>query len=319
MAIEQLISSKKLKESALYCTLIGFFCSIVGIILSLRIFPEYVSVIMITFTILPLVGVMYKLVNDEEKQYELHKHVLWKNPVLKVFSFLFLGMLLAYTIAFITIPQPMAENVFSHQLNALYTLGGPTAQSVAGICNAQVMKDNQFNYCQSADLNDDGVFEAIYYHDKKPAQVGDNRGNLFGYDWFVFKIIFLNNFRLLLLIFLLSLIFGAGALFVLAWNASILGVFFGSAIGEVVNRTVGAALYASLSITVWTIWLHGVPEFIAFFLSAISGGTLGIVLIKRKFQDPLFNNVIRQSCAVLISSLLLLTIAALIEVFVLKI
>lgn len=318
MAIEQLISAKKLKENPIYCFGIGLLCAIVGILLSLRIFPGYVSIVMITFTILPLVGVMYKLVSDEESQYELHKHVLWHNPILKVFSFLFLGMLVAYTIAFVVIPQPMAEQIFEHQLNTLYTLGGPTAQSFAGICNEEIMTQNNFNYCQSADLNEDGKYEAVYYTDRKPASVGDENGNFYSYDWYVFKIIFLNNLQLLLLIFLLSLIFGAGALFVIAWNASILGVFFGSAIGELVNRTVGAALYSTLPITVWTIWLHGVPEFLAFFLSAISGGTLGIVLIKRKYHDPLFANVVKQSSSVFIASLLLLTMAALIEVYVIN-
>jgi len=318
MAIEQLISAKRLKESPVYTFFIGFFCTVVGMLLAMRVFPQYSSIVMITFAILPLVGVTYKLVNEEEKIYEKHSHVLWKNPVLGVLAFLFLGMVFAFTVGFIAIPQDVTQHLFANQLDTFYQLGGPTAQAVAGICQGNVVKEHSFTFCKSEDLNNDGNYEAVYYNGKDPVNVGTTDGELHNYNLYVFEAIFFNNLQLLLLVFLLSLLFGAGSLFVLAWNASILGVFFGSAIGELVNRTVGTNLYSALPITVWTIWFHGVPEFISFFLAAISGGVLGIVLIKRKYSDKLFKNVIKQSCIVFLSSLILLAIAAAIEVIVLN-
>ena len=48
--------------------------------------------------------------------------------------------------------------------------------------------------------------------------------------------IFLNNIRVLFLCIIFAFIYGAGAIFILTWNASIVGVAIGNLIREGIGR-----------------------------------------------------------------------------------
>ncbi|MBU4300644.1 MAG: stage II sporulation protein M [Nanoarchaeota archaeon] len=132
-----------------------------------------------------------------------------------------------------------------------------------------------------------------------------------------FMQIFLNNFSVAFVSFILSFFYGAGAIFILAWNASIIAVFVGgmarAAASEISHPL--SAVYGyliSLPAGLISIALHGVPEIAAYFVAGIAGGILSIGIIKRH-QDT---RIIKDAAALFGLSVALLIIAAFIEVWI---
>jgi uncharacterized membrane protein SpoIIM required for sporulation len=88
--------------------------------------------------------------------------------------------------------------------------------------------------------------------------------------------------------FVFSLIFGAGAIYIIAWNATILGVLIAkiaetpAAYGSitVVQGNGFANLMAALPFTLLRILPHGIFEFGGYFLGAIAGGILSVAIIQ---------------------------------------
>jgi len=115
-----------------------------------------------------------------------------------------------------------------------------------------------------------------------------------------------NNFYVMLFTLIFSLIFGAGAIFVLAWNASVIasaiGIFTQYRIGEI---PLGIARYM----------IHGFPEIAAYFITALAGGIFGFGAIKHGIKDRRFLKVLENVAILLFIAIVILIIAALIEVY----
>ena len=89
----------------------------------------------------------------------------------------------------------------------------------------------------------------------------------------LFSRILVNNLQVMGFSLLFSFIFGAGVAFIIAWNASILGIYVG----------------AKLSETVWHIPVvtlgflpHGLPEIAGFVCAGLAGGLLSAALIRNR-------------------------------------
>ena len=109
-----------------------------------------------------------------------------------------------------------------------------------------------------------------------------------GYFWFggTFQTILINNIGVLFLSFLFSFIYGSGAIFILAWNASILA----TASSMLAKSLEGAY---KLPIALLSYMPHGSLEIVAYFLAAIAGGIASYHLtrsinIKNLLGDTLF-------------------------------
>jgi uncharacterized membrane protein SpoIIM required for sporulation len=121
---------------------------------------------------------------------------------------------------------------------------------------------------------------------------GDVTGNAAG-DAAQFSRILVNNLNVMLFSFIFSLIFGAGAIFIIVWNASILGVFVG----------------ARLSSYVWEIPYntglflpHGIPEIAGYLFAGLSGGIISTAVLRGRG--------VRAMKTILVDALLLMGLAA---------
>ena len=136
-----------------------------------------------------------------------------------------------------------------------------------------------------------------------------------------FRKIFLNNIRILGLCVLFSFIFGSGAIFILTWNASVLGVAVGNAIRLGVAGGGGAATYfGAVSFALIRYMMHGIPEIAAYFLGGLAGAVIGFTILEYKIglgklSDKLGGSL-KDAVSLVLLGVVLLLIAALIEILI---
>ena len=124
------------------------------------------------------------------------------------------------------------------------------------------------------------------------------------YKYYTFTQIMNNNLQVMFFAFLFSLVFGAGAIFIIAWNASILGVY----IGQLAN-SVWEIPVVSLSFIP-----HGLLEIGAYLIAGIAGGLMSAMLIRKNTTH--IKEVVAFDCLkLLIIAVILIVIAAGIEVY----
>jgi hypothetical protein len=100
----------------------------------------------------------------------------------------------------------------------------------------------------------------------------------------VYLIIAANNIKLVLLCTVLSFIFASGALFLLAWNATIVGVVMGMLTKKLQAAGMGlvAALGKGLTLGFAYYILHLVPEIVAYFTATIGGAMISSAVMRYK-------------------------------------
>jgi len=93
-----------------------------------------------------------------------------------------------------------------------------------------------------------------------------------------FYAIIINNLGLVFFFFLLSLFYGSGSIFLLSWNASILGVLWGNILRVTLALSDIKALLAG---TLFPL-PYLIPEVLAYFLAAVAGGIVSVNLTKKE-------------------------------------
>ena len=117
-----------------------------------------------------------------------------------------------------------------------------------------------------------------------------------------------NNVYVMIFTLLFSLFFGAGAIFVLIWNASVIAAAIGIfADYHISNIPIGFARYM----------IHGFPEIAAYFVAALAGGMFGVGFIRHgySFKNKKFLKVLENSIMLLFLAIVILVVAAIMEVY----
>jgi uncharacterized membrane protein SpoIIM required for sporulation len=113
-----------------------------------------------------------------------------------------------------------------------------------------------------------------------------------------------NNLQVTAFAFLFSLFFGAGAVFIIAWNASILGVYISQ-----LSRHV-------LEIPWWSIFFlpHGVPEIGGYIFAGLAGGLISAAIL-RKNDRKILRVIVLDSMKLLAVAVAMIILGAAIEVY----
>lgn len=119
--------------------------------------------------------------------------------------------------------------------------------------------------------------------------------------------IFTNNLYVLIFTIVFSLIFGAGGIFILTWNASVI-----AAAMVIFSKQNIYALPWSLI----RYMIHGLPEITAYFVGTLAGGIIGISIIQKHFKTEKFWDILYDSLLLIICAIGILLIGAIIEVFI---
>ena len=281
MVLESLINPRKAEGKPWETFFIGIIYSSVAIFLSLWIFKDYASLVMVFLTVTASVPLMYNIILfEEEKDKEIQdEKVLVKEhcKAISVFIFLFLGFLVSYTFWYTVLPSTTVENVFEVQMKTIENINA----GVTAVITGKGVYNNFFNSIVS------------------------------------------NNIKVMIFCILFSFLFGAGAIFILTWNASVIAAAIGSFIRENIaslatnqgwSNITGYFYIGSSGFLRYLI--HGIPEITAYFLAGLAGGIISVAVIRHDFGSDKFRKIIVDSLDLIILSFMVLFAAAIIEVFI---
>jgi len=119
--------------------------------------------------------------------------------------------------------------------------------------------------------------------------------------------IFFNNLKVAVFCIIFSFIYGIGG--------AALGSFIKSYLAQITNVNAGN-YFAAVSMGLMRYSIHGIPEIIAYFLAGLAGGIISIAVIRHDFRSKKFYNIIFDSSDLMLLSILILFIAAILEVYV---
>ena len=141
--------------------------------------------------------------------------------------------------------------------------------------------------------------------------------------WKAFFSILTNNFKVFLFCLVFAFFFGAGSIFILAWNASVISAAVGTTFRNKLAdyaTTLGfskIAIYFQLfTISILRYMVHGIFEIVAYFLGGLAGGVISVALLKHGAGTEKFNTVVYDSLLLMIIALFLLLLGSIIEVFI---
>jgi len=281
MVLESLINPRKAEGKPWETFFIGMIYSSVAVFLSLWIFRDYASLVMVFLTVIAAVPLMYNTIAfEEEKDKEIQSEKVlvkehWK--AISVFIFLFLGILTSYTFWYVALPGETVADVFEVQTQTIESINAGVTAVITG--------------------------QGVYNH--------------------FFNSVISNNIKVMIFCILFAFIFGAGAIFILTWNASVIAAASGSFIRE--NIAGMAAGHGWSNITGYfyigssgflRYLVHGIPEITAYFLAGLAGGIISIAVIRHDFGSDRFRKIMVDSLDLIILAFMVLFAAAIIEVFV---
>jgi uncharacterized membrane protein SpoIIM required for sporulation len=138
--------------------------------------------------------------------------------------------------------------------------------------------------------------------------IGINVGQAVG--GFNFWSILTNNLKIFIIFLVLSLVFGAGSILFLAWNASVWGVVFGYMATHYVNA------FDTFVSTFLKVMPHMFLEAGAYFFAIVAGGIMSQAVLRESIGSKKFNYVMKDGFVFLTVGALLLFLGAFIEVYV---
>jgi hypothetical protein len=134
----------------------------------------------------------------------------------------------------------------------------------------------------------------------------------------VLEMVLINNFKVLFFVVIFSFIYGAGAIFILTWNASVLGTAIGNAIRQQIANLGGSlsSYFQAVPLALGAYMIHGTLEVIAYFLGAIAGGIISAAVVRHDYRSQKFKEVIVDSVDMIILASITLIIAGIVEVLI---
>ncbi len=239
------------------------------------VLSRFSGMIVVTFCVMFSLPFMYYMIKQEEEQDEQVEGLfsVWKvhSDVIYGFMWLFLGFIIAFSF----------WNVILQDSN---------------LFNAQVE-----TYCM---INSPGNIEDCVVKYSLSGKTADITGDLTSMGRFLS--IIENNVYVMIFTLVFSLIFGAGAIFVLAWNATVIA----AAIGIFTKYQI-----SQIPIGITRYMIHGFPEIVAYFITALAGGIFGVGVIKNGIRNKKFLRIIENVVILLFIAIVILIIAALVEVY----
>jgi uncharacterized membrane protein SpoIIM required for sporulation len=119
-----------------------------------------------------------------------------------------------------------------------------------------------------------------------------------------FTAVFANNMEVMIFSFIFCLLYGAGAVFIIVWNASILG----TCIGEL-SKSITDIPMVTLSFLP-----HGIPEVVGYLCAGLAGGILSAAILRCR-STKVLETIFFDSVKIILLGVFFILIAAGVEVY----
>ncbi len=273
MVFEQLFAARWLERRPSITFILGFIYSELGILSALLVFPDSSGLMSIAFTSLLLLPTLNQLLSIEENQggeedkFSLKAILRNHHDIFEIYTFLFLGILLSFSIFSLYFDEITTVRLFDSQL-AIIGISGYSSGAVT------------------------------------PSQ-----------QWNTFVDILQNNFKVLMVCLLFSLMYGAGSILFLVWNASVWGTIF----GYIARASAAVENYNPLAYFVLeflSVFPHTLVEASSYFLAVIGGGIISKAMLRERVSSPRFMRIMADGLVFFAGALVLVFLGAYLEVYV---
>ncbi len=278
MVLESLVTPFKAEKSPWEMFFVGILYATVALFISMQIFEKMAGLISVFLTVMACIPITLSAMKLEEEKDTLNigERLLFKEhwKALSFFLFLFLGIMVAFTLWYVFLPPEIINDLFAIQIDTI------------------------------RNINTNSVSGAIPSLD-------------------VFGVIFLNNIKVLLFCVLFAFFYGAGMIFILVWNASVIAVAMGAFVRN------GLALYSAatgiakigayfhvFSLGLLRYMVHGIPEIVAYFIGGLAGGIISVAVVRHDFRTKHFEKILIDGATLLLVSVGVLFLAAILEIYV---
>jgi uncharacterized membrane protein SpoIIM required for sporulation len=279
--LESLINPRSAEKGPWKMFFIGLIYASLSLVLvhwffsSDSVLSRYSGMIVVIFCVMFSLPFMYFMIRREEEEDESVEGILsvWKTHSDAIYSFLwlFLGFIIAFSFWHMVLQDP-------------------------NLLNAQIE-----TYCR---INNPGNIDSCVaqYSFKEETIITSGFSNQ---DRFLS--ILENNVYVMIFTLIFSLIFGAGAIFVLAWNASVIS----AAINIFSKNEI-----RSIPLGIGRYMIHGFPEIAAYFITALAGGIFGVGVLRNGVRNKKFLRVVENTVILLFIAIVILILATTIEVYI---
>lgn len=282
MVLESLISEVQAIRKPQVMLFLGFVFSCVSMLVVYFFFRESASFLAIAFITIASAPIVHAIfIREEEREARapiMSETFMGRNAeLIKVYAFFTLGVILSYAFMYVVIPAEPTKLCIENACTMLPTraeLFAEQEETLAYI--SKIAKGTAGKVTAEEQINTNEFF-------------------------YWFDVILMNNTSVLTVAVLFSFLFGAGAIFLISWNASIVGVW------------IGKSILASDHLKFFGLIPHGIPEFIGYFLGAIAGGLISIALSKKRHFTHEIERIATDSFLLLVAAFISLVFGAAIE------
>ncbi len=274
--LDRLIPLKRIMRKPWEMGYIGLVYSSVSLLLVSFVFSkdyvlsQYSGILVVLLTLICCLPYMYRIVKQEEGNdlqiTEQGRLIMEHSRALKALMWLFLGLVVGFSFWYLALPSYSAQN-FDAQIKTFCTINSP------------------HNY--EACLQQYGLITG--------AATSVNH----------LMAIFANNLYVMIFTLVFSLIFGAGAIFILIWNASVIAAAIGMFAGSLGKLHSGLFRYL----------IHGLPEISAYFVAALAGGIVSVAFIRKDLRGERLWIILQDALILVIVAVLILIVSAFMEVY----
>lgn len=276
MVLEHLFPEDWLEKRGVYAFILGAIYAVVGVLLASVLFPKDPALVGVALTSMLILPEMYKIFSFQERKQSLEQKTtflsLWKNDIdiVRIYTFMFLGVILVYSIGTIALPSIQTNDLFREQLEIRFGEGF-SGQAISG-----------------------GLFESGLFIE-----------------------LLSNNLLVMIACFVMALLTGDGAIFLIIWNGSVWGTIFGITAKNAASFS-GANVFYMFGIVMLIVFPHMIIEGISYFLAAIAGSLISKDVLLEKFASDRFFKVFGFNLYLVVFALLFLILGAVVEAFVLE-
>lgn len=278
MVIESILNPFQAAKKPWEMFFVGILYSSVSVLLSLMIFGEESSLVVVFLTVLACVPIIYaaiKLEENKDMTINDEKTLLKEHSkTLAFFMFLFFGIVISLSFWYIFLPYDVTASVFAIQTKTITSINS----KITG------------NYFESVSL-----FAQIFLNNFKVM---------------VFCLLFAFIYgvgAIFILVWNASVLATAIGNFV---RTSI------TTIAHSTGKVSLANYFQAVSLGVLKYSIHGIPEILSYFIAGLAGGIISIAIIRHDFRSKKFYRVILDSTNLIAISIGILFIAAILEIYV---